>query len=57
MTDNQNDDTETFIIKLNKSKEESIKKFDTESLVKSLLEKGSFFKVEEITRTGKRKNR
>lgn len=54
MSDNQNDGVETFIIRIKKSDDDDIKNIDSESLIKSLLQKGSFFKVEEIIKSGKK---
>lgn len=54
MTDNNSDSTQTFIIRVKKSDGDNIKNFSSASLIKSLLEKGSFFKVEEILETGKK---
>lgn len=54
MSDNDNDGVETFIIRIKKSNSEDIKNIDTESLIESLLQRGSFFKVEEIIKSGKK---
>lgn len=54
MSDNQNDGVETFIIRIKKSNSEDVKNIDTESLIESLLQRGSFFKVEEIIKSGKK---
>jgi hypothetical protein len=52
--DDNNDEIETFIIRLQKSDNNDIKNINTESLIKSLLQKGNFFRVEEIVKSGKR---
>jgi len=54
VSDNDNDGVETFIIRIKKSNSEDIKNIDTESLIESLLQRGSFFKVEEIIKSGKK---
>lgn len=54
MSDNNNDGVETYIIRIKKSNAEDVKNIDTESLIKSLLQRGSFFKVEEIIKSGKK---
>ena len=51
---NQDDGVETFIIKVKKSNENDVKNINTESLIKSLLQKGSFFTVEEVIQSGKK---
>lgn len=53
MIDNNNS-VETFIIKIKKSNDDDIKNIDSTSLIISLLQKGSFFKVEQIIKSGKK---
>jgi len=45
----------TFIITIEKSDDEDIKNLEIESLLKSLVERGSFVKVKEIIKTGSKK--
>jgi len=54
MMDNNNNGVETFIIKIKKSNDDDIKNIDSTSLLTSLLQKGSFFKIEEIIKTTKK---
>lgn len=54
MSDKNNDGIETFIIRIKKSDGDDVKNIDSESLIKSLLQKGSFFKVEEVIKSGKK---
>jgi len=49
------EDVETFLIKVRKSKNKDIDSYSSESLIESLLQKGSFFRVEEVTKTRKLK--
>lgn len=49
------EDVETFLIKIRKSKDKDVSSYSSESLIESLLQKGSFFRVEEVTKTGKLK--
>ena len=49
------EDVETFIIKVRKSKDNDLTNYSSESLIRSLLEKGSFFRINEIMKTGKSK--
>lgn len=46
---------QTFIIIIEKSKDEDVKNIEIESLLKSLIERGSFIKVKEIIKTGSKK--
>ena len=46
---------QTFIITIEKSDDEDIKNLEIESLLRSLLERGSFLKVKEIIKTGSKK--
>lgn len=54
MSDNNNDGLETFIIRVRKSNSDDVKNINTESLVKSLLQKGGFFTVEEVIKSSKK---
>lgn len=54
MSDMNNDGVETFIIRIKKSDSDDVKNIDTTSLIKSLLQKGSFFRVEEVIKSGKK---
>ena len=45
----------TFIITIEKSDDEDIKNLEIESLLRSLVERGSFLKVKEIIKTGSKK--
>ena len=49
------EDVETFLIKVRKSKDEDVSSYSSESLIESLLQKGSFFRVDEVTKTVKSK--
>jgi len=57
MTDNNDENVQTFIIKVVKSEEKGLSNYSSESLIKSLLEKGKFFRVDQIMETGKIKKR
>jgi hypothetical protein len=46
---------QTFIITIEKSEDEDVKNIEIESLLKSLIERGSFVKVKEIIKTGSKK--
>jgi hypothetical protein len=46
---------QTFIITIEKSDDEDIKNLEIESLLRSLVERGSFLKVKEIIKTGSKK--
>jgi hypothetical protein len=46
---------QTFIITVKKSEDEDVKKIEIESLLKSLIERGSFIEVKEIIKTGSNK--
>jgi hypothetical protein len=46
---------QTFIITIEKSKDEDVKNIEIQSLLKSLIERGSFIKVKEIIKTGSKK--
>jgi hypothetical protein len=46
---------QTFIITIEKSEDEDVKNIEIESLLKSLVERGSFVKVKEIIKTGSKK--
>lgn len=46
---------ETFIITLVKADGEDLWRYPSESLIKSLLEKGSFFEIIDITKMSKKK--
>ncbi len=52
---NYEEDVETFLIKVKKSKDKDVDSYSSESLIESLLQKGSFFRVDEIIKTGKSK--
>ena len=54
MNNNHDDGVETFIIRVKKSDNEDVKSIDSSSLISSLLQKGSFFKVEEVIKSGKK---
>jgi len=54
VSNNYNDGVETFIIRVKKSDGDDIKNIDSGSLITSLLQKGSFFKVEEVLKTTKK---
>jgi hypothetical protein len=43
---------QTFIITIEKSKDEDVKNIEIQSLLTSLIERGSFIKVKEIIKTG-----
>lgn len=45
----------TFILTIEKSNDEDVKNLEIESLLKSLLEKGSFLRVKELIKTGSMK--
>ena len=45
----------TFIITIEKSEDEDVKNITLESLLKSLIERGSFLEVKEIIKTGNKK--
>ena len=45
----------TFIITIEKSDDEDVKNLEIESLLKSLMERGSFLKIKEIIKTGSKK--
>jgi hypothetical protein len=45
----------SFIITIEKSEDEDVKNIEIESLLRSLLERGSFLKVKEIIKTGSKK--
>ena len=45
----------TFIITIEKSKDEDVKNITIESLLKSLIERGSFLELKEIIKTGSKK--
>ena len=47
---------ESFIISVRKSTKSDIARLSSESLIKSLLEKGSMFEVKEITQLAKKKS-
>lgn len=47
---------ESFMITVRKSSSSDIARFSSESLIKSLLEKGSMFGVIEITQLAKKKS-
>lgn len=51
------ENVKTFIIKVRKSEDRDLQNYSAESLIKSLLEKGSFFQVDEIMETGKIKKK
>jgi hypothetical protein len=46
---------QTFIITIEKSEDEDVKNIEIESLLKSLIERGSFLKIKEIIKTGSKK--
>ena len=46
---------QTFIITIEKSKDEDVKNIEIQSLLTSLIERGSFIKVKEIIKTGSKK--
>jgi predicted transcriptional regulator len=46
---------QTFIITIEKSEDEDVKNIEIESLLKSLVERGSFLKIKEIIKTGSKK--
>jgi hypothetical protein len=46
---------QTFIITIEKSEDEDVKNIEIQSLLKSLIERGSFIKVKEIIKTGSKK--
>ncbi len=48
---------ESFMITVRKSSGNDIARFSSESLIKSLLEKGSMFEVIEITELAKKKTK
>jgi len=45
----------TFILTIEKSNDEDVRNLEIESLLKSLLEKGSFLRVRELIKTGSMK--
>jgi uncharacterized protein YqgQ len=45
----------SFIITIEKSEDEDVKNIEIESLLRSLLERGSFLKVKEIIKTESKK--
>jgi len=54
VSDTNNDGVETFIIRVKKSNTDDVKNVNSESLITSLLQKGNFFKVEEVIKSSKK---